>query len=71
MEHHALAPGTAVGMEELLRAGWPGERVSRGAGSNRVRAALVTLRKLGLRGYIVGHPEGWMLDPSRPLSRAD
>ncbi len=61
---HRETPGTVVGVDDLLAAGWPGERVATEAGSNRVRVALATLRKLGLREVLRGRRGGWYLDPS-------
>ncbi|MFT3775759.1 MAG: tetratricopeptide repeat protein [Minicystis sp.] len=67
---HALArlrvdaPGEPLSTDELVRAGWPGERMSADAASNRVRVALATLRKLGLRDAIVTGTGGYLLDPA-------
>ncbi len=47
------APGEPLSMDEVVRAGWPGERIGSEAAANRVRVALATLRKLGLRRAIV------------------
>lgn len=66
---HALArvrtdsPGEPLSMDEIVRAGWPGERISAEAAVNRVRVALATLRKLGLRDAIVTGAGGYLLDP--------
>ena len=57
------APGHPVTTDELLAAGWPGERVVRDAGISRVYVALNTLRKLGLKGVIVSRDGGYLLDP--------
>lgn len=67
---HALAklridaPGEPLSMDEIVRAGWPGERMSGAAAANRVRVALATLRKLGLREAIVTGQGGYLLDPA-------
>ena len=50
-------------MAELLEAGWPDERVSKEAGANRVRVALATLRKLGLKDHIQSRADGYLLLP--------
>ena len=55
------APGEGLDVEEILAAGWPGERVSDRAGNNRVHVALTTLRNLGLRGVLVSSPGGYSL----------
>jgi hypothetical protein len=64
-------PGQPVSRHDLLAAGWPGERVLPGAGANRVRVAIATLRKLGLAGAIVSLDHGYLLDPHIPLRAAD
>src|SRR5262249_46857783 len=46
------APGKPLGTAELLATGWPGERVSKDAGANRVHVAIGTLRRLGLDGVL-------------------
>jgi tetratricopeptide (TPR) repeat protein len=64
------APGTAVPSAELQAAGWPGERMLAAAGAHRVRVAIATLRKLGLRDLLVTTPAGYLLSPDVPLARA-
>jgi predicted ATPase len=63
-------PGEPLSSAELIAAGWPGERMLPRAGANRVRVAVFTLRKLGLRSALVSRPDGWMLDPSLRVERA-
>ena len=46
---------------ELLRAGWPGERVVARAGANRVYNALATLRSIGLRDVIERVDSGYRI----------
>jgi len=58
------APGEPLSMDEMVRAGWPGERIGSAAAANRVRVALATLRKLGLREAIVTGQGGYLLDPA-------
>ncbi len=67
-QERTFHPGTAIGRDGLLSAGWPGEKVLPGAGAARVRVALSTLRRLGLRGLSTG-TDGWLLDPRVPLVR--
>lgn len=55
------APGKAMSWEELLAAGWPGERVLASAGAHRVRVALSSLRKLGLRESLHTSEAGYAL----------
>lgn len=63
-------PGAPVSVEQLLAAGWPGERVRADAGAHRVRVALSTLRKLGLRGLLLTTEAGYTLDPAQKLRTA-
>jgi predicted ATPase/Tfp pilus assembly protein PilF len=64
IEEHEKAPGHPLGVDDLLAAGWPGERVLRDAGASRVYVALGTLRKLGLRDVILSREGGYLLDPT-------
>ncbi len=57
-------PGSAVDMDALLRAGWPGTRLTHDSAKNRVHVAISTLRKLGLRRVLLSLDDGWLLDPS-------
>ena len=70
VEHRVASPGTALSPEILLEKGWPGERVLHDAGLNRVRVALATLRRLGLRDVLRSEGDGYALDPAVPLATA-
>jgi predicted ATPase/Tfp pilus assembly protein PilF len=59
-------PGAPLGWDALLAAAWPGERVLPEAGAHRVRVALSTLRKLGLRDVLRTTDDGYLLDPAVP-----
>lgn len=63
-------PGAPLAWQALLEAGWPGERVLPEAGAHRVRVALSTLRKLGLRDAIRTIGDGYLLDPAVSLVAA-
>jgi len=63
VEQHRDAAGRGMDLDDLFRAGWPDERVVRTAAANRVRVAVTTLRKLGLRDYLITHSDGYLLDP--------
>jgi predicted ATPase len=65
------APGEPVAVADLVRCGWPGEDVHTELGAGRVYTALSTLRRLGLRPVLLGRDDGYLLDPSVPLVRAD
>ncbi|MDI1446278.1 tetratricopeptide repeat protein [Polyangium sp. 6x1] len=60
----ASAPGQTLPLDEIIRAGWPGERIGADAAANRVRVALATLRKLGLREVLMTGQGGYLLDPA-------
>ena len=62
-EHHEKAPGHGLGVQSLIDCGWPGERVLVDAAATRVRVAVSTLRRLGLRSVIVTRDDGYLLDP--------
>jgi hypothetical protein len=68
---HALArarvelPGEVLRIDDLLAAGWPGERVRYDAGANRVYVALAELRELGLRDWLASENGGYRLATSR------
>ncbi len=63
IEAHRKDKDRVSTVDDLLAAGWPGERVLRDAGAGRVYVALGTLRKLGLRDVIVSRDGGYLLDP--------
>ncbi|MBX3205169.1 MAG: AAA family ATPase [Labilithrix sp.] len=60
-------PGEVLRVDDLLVAGWPGERVRYDAGANRVYVALAELRKLGLREWLVKENGGYRLTTSRAV----
>jgi predicted ATPase len=62
-------PGLALTLEELLEAGWPGERLLPEAGATRVYTAIATLRRMGLKPFLLRGDDGYLLDPSAPLAR--
>src|SRR5690606_1742568 len=61
------APGTLLTVEDALAAGWPGEVLARKAAANRVRVAVSTLRKLGLKRVLLTRGDGYLLDPEVPV----
>ncbi len=58
------APGEPMSLDDIVAAAWPGERIGSRAAQNRVRVALATLRKAGLRGAIVTGRGGYLIDPA-------
>jgi len=62
------SPGDAVSAEQLIAAGWPGERMQTEAARKRLRTAIWTLRKLGLEGILLTRDDGYLLDPYVPFA---
>jgi hypothetical protein len=60
-------PGIPVSVEALVAAGWPGEKILPAAGAERVYAAIATLRRLGLRGFIAQQADGYLLRADRTV----
>jgi hypothetical protein len=71
VERRIDAPGEAVAIEDVVRAGWPGERILLQAALNRAYVALTALRRLGLREILLTGAGGYWLDPAVALERAD
>jgi hypothetical protein len=59
--------GNPLGVPALAEAGWPGERILVEAAATRVRVAIATLRKLGLREVLLTRDEGYLIDPEVDL----
>jgi predicted ATPase len=66
-EQRVAAPGVALSQDALSALGWPGEKMTADAATNRMKVALSTLRKLGLRALIQRTEAGYLLDPLLPL----
>lgn len=60
---HGERPGLALDHGELIAAGWPDERVLPDAAAHRLRVAVATLRRLGLKDALVTAPSGYLLEP--------
>ncbi|MGK3963607.1 hypothetical protein WMF38_05470 [Sorangium sp. So ce118] len=63
VDRHDEAPDASLSLQELLDAGWPGERPMAEAGANRVYVALTQLRRMGLRDVIQRSEHGYRLAP--------
>jgi hypothetical protein len=63
--------GEAAGLDVLgvFEVGWPGERATVDAARTRVRVAVATLRKAGLRDTLVTRDDGYLLDPQLVITR--
>ncbi len=55
--------GEPMTLEEVLEAGWPGERMSPESGARRVYVTINRLRKLGLGELLVTTGDGYVLAP--------
>ncbi len=66
-EQRVAAPGVALSQDNLLAHAWPGEKMTADAAANRMKVALSTLRKLGLRALIQRTDSGYLLDPRTPF----
>lgn len=64
VHEHQAGAGGRLDATHLLEAGWPGQRVSRAAGLNRVYVTIASLRKMGLRLALQRDDRGYRLDPS-------
>ncbi|MCG8591241.1 MAG: hypothetical protein MJE66_18265 [Proteobacteria bacterium] len=70
LEARETRPGAMLRVEELLSAGWPGERVRRRAGQNRVYVAVNGLRRSGLGADLESQDGGYRLSPAVRWVRA-
>jgi predicted ATPase/Tfp pilus assembly protein PilF len=70
VDRHEKAPGRGASLDDLARAGWPGERILPRAASNRIYVAMNQLRKLGLRDFLAKDADGYFLAPALMVRRA-
>ncbi|MEO8705754.1 MAG: hypothetical protein ABI867_37330, partial [Kofleriaceae bacterium] len=56
--------GRPVSIPTLIAHGWPGETLAGDSGLHRVRMAVATLRKLGLKPVLLTSGDGYLLDPA-------
>ena len=68
-ERREIAPGEPLSVEALVSAGWPGERMLPKAGATRVYTAIASLRRLGLRDYLMREERGYLLRIDVPIAR--
>jgi hypothetical protein len=62
--------GGTLGAAPLFAAAWPGEKAIASAAAHRVRVAVATLRKMGLRDLIVTTPDGYAIAAHQHVVRA-
>jgi predicted ATPase len=65
-----LGAAKTLASSSLFTAAWPGEKALASAAAHRVRVAVATLRKMGLRDAIVTLPDGYALSPDVRVVRA-
>lgn len=65
------APGRALSLDELVVAGWPGERLLAEAGQKRAYTAVWTLRAQVFGDRLLTRDDGYLLDPALPLRFED
>ncbi len=61
VDQRIRAPGEPLTLDEVLEAGWPGERMSPESGARRVYVTINRLRKLGLGDLLLTTGDGYML----------
>jgi len=71
VSHRLRAPGEALAVDDLIEAGWPGEKMQRDAGLNRVYVAIAALRRAGLSGDLERSDGGYRLRPSTAVRFED
>lgn len=67
--HRLSATSEPLSLQDLIRGGWPGERLSADSATNRVHVALSTLRRLGLKNIIRHRHGGYHLHPEVAVVR--
>ncbi len=64
---HGERRGRALGAAELFGIGWPGQNIQPDSAATRVRVAIATLRKLGLRDILLTAEDGYLLEPAHTI----
>lgn len=63
VEKRLAQPGVALTRDEVLAAGWPGERMRADSGALRVYTTIRRLRQGGLGAALLTTDDGYLLDP--------
>lgn len=63
-------PGAFRSTDDLIEAGWPGEKMRADAAMKRLHTAIWTLRSLGLEEILISSDDGYALDPKVRLDLA-
>jgi hypothetical protein len=67
-EARRASPGRPLSRDELIAAGWPGERMRADAADKRLRTGIWTLRRAGLEALLLTRDDGYLLDPLVPIA---
>ena len=70
IEHHAERQEDGLPPEQLIAAGWPGEKLLAEAARNRLYVVVAWLRKQGLKELLLRRFGGYMLAPTVRVRRA-
>ncbi|MCC7539107.1 MAG: hypothetical protein IT379_22990 [Deltaproteobacteria bacterium] len=71
VERRVHAPGEPTSVDELVAAGWPGERMTPASARTRLYVAVRSLRELGLRDVLVTSRGGYLLHPAVEVTLLD
>jgi hypothetical protein len=69
VEQRVGAPGVGLAVEDIIQAGWPGERIQHESGLARAYVTIQRLRALGLKEVLLTRDDGYLLDPSLDVER--
>ena len=65
------SPGKGLGIDDVIAAGWPGEKIRRDAALTRAYTTMKRLRSLGLEAWILTNDDGYLLDPELDVAYDD
>lgn len=66
-EQRVMRPGVGLPVRDLVRAGWPGEKMTPESATSRTYMAVRALRAMGLEGLLLTRDDGYLLDPAAPV----
>ena len=61
LAHRRIEGGDVLTIDDVIRVGWPSEKIGAEAALNRAYVALAALRRMGLRGILVNAGGGYVL----------
>lgn len=70
-EQRCDAPNTLLSAEALIADVWPGEKILRRPGRNRLHVAIRALRRMGIGALLRFDSGGYQLDPAVPFEFVD